>query len=102
MLPFGNLNFTIHRMFVIQFFQARNIRKDVESKLPNGALCQHQQSSNANMMAIRQKAESLLSNIVKHLVALKEGDGRLSDEAKRSYLQVSDLCFDFKPIRIGA
>lgn len=62
---------------------ARNIRKDVESKLPNGALCQQQRSSNANMMAIRQKAETLLSNIVKHLVALKEGDGRLSDEAKR-------------------
>ena len=37
----------------------------------------------------RRRAHNLLCDIAKHLAAMKEGDGRLSKEAKRKYLQVS-------------
>lgn len=40
------------------------------------------------MIAIRNKAESILNNLAKHLVALKASEGRLNRAARRSYLQV--------------
>jgi hypothetical protein len=41
------------------------------------------------MALVRQNAETLLNDLAKHLVALKASEGRLNDEARRSYLQVS-------------
>ena len=40
-------------------------------------------------MEARQNVEELLTDIIKHLAAMKEGNMKLLDEAKRSYLQVS-------------
>ena len=58
------------------FSQARSIRGDVESKLPDGILCQHgNNESNVDMISIRNKAESILNNLAKHLVALKPSEG---------------------------
>jgi hypothetical protein len=41
------------------------------------------------MIAIRHKAEAILNDLAKHLVALKSSEGRLNEEARKSYLQVS-------------
>ena len=68
------------------------IRETVEGKLPDGALCEHSKSdSSLDMVEVKRKAESVLSDLAKHLVALKDSEGRLNEEAKRSYLQVSIL-----------
>ena len=56
----------------------------MEKKLPEGVMCQ----DNSDKKETRREAESVLSNLAKHLAALKDSKGRLNDEAKRSYLQV--------------
>jgi hypothetical protein len=75
-----------------QNLQARTIRQEIEKKLPDDVLCQNQQQkeSDVDMMAIRHKAETILNDLAKHLVALKSSEGRLNQEARKSYLQVSD------------
>lgn len=77
-------------MILLSLRQARTIRKEVESKLPEDGLCQQQSvDSNVNMALVRQNAELVLNDLAKHLVALKASEGRLNDDARRSYLQVS-------------
>eukprot|EP00554_Chaetoceros_debilis_P011522 CAMPEP_0194105350 /NCGR_PEP_ID=MMETSP0150-20130528/5553_1 /TAXON_ID=122233 /ORGANISM="Chaetoceros debilis, Strain MM31A-1" /LENGTH=1464 /DNA_ID=CAMNT_0038793161 /DNA_START=358 /DNA_END=4752 /DNA_ORIENTATION=+ len=67
---------------------ARKIRAEVESKLPDGVLCQTQvKDSHVDTIAIRHKAESILNDLAKNLVALKASEERLSEDARRSYLQ---------------
>mmetsp|Transcript_5712 Transcript_5712/g.10819 ORF Transcript_5712/g.10819 Transcript_5712/m.10819 type:complete len:385 (+) Transcript_5712:2678-3832(+) len=69
---------------------ARTIRQEVEKKLPDDVLCQNQwNQSDVDMIAIRHKAENILNDLAKHLVALKSSEGRLNQEARKSYLQVS-------------
>ena len=73
----------------------------MESKLPDGILCQHgNNESNVDMISIRNKAESILNNLAKHLVALKASEGRLNRAARRSYLQVR-LCKAIATYRQG-
>lgn len=80
--------------------QARSIRLEVQSKLPDGTLCSSTMASsqnsngasNSHNMALRKKAEDILHDIAKHLVALKEESGsqcqgKLSSQAMRDYLQ---------------
>ena len=77
-------------MIVIKSEQARNIRSDIESKLPDGMLCSlSNNNSDIDLIEVRNKAESILNNLAKHLVALKASEGRLNEVARRSYLQVS-------------
>jgi hypothetical protein len=57
--------------------------------MPDGLLCnQNISSTSVDSFNIRHKAESILSNIAKHLVALKDNQSRLHDTAKKTYLQV--------------
>jgi hypothetical protein len=65
---------------------ARMIRAEVEKKLPDGALVEDE-SGKDRQQNIRRRAEEVLSKLAIRLVALKESDGRLSVDAKRSYLQ---------------
>ncbi len=70
--------------------KAKAVRREVESKLPDGVLCQQASNeTNIDMIAVRNKAESILNNLAKHLVALKASENRLDKAARRSYLQVS-------------
>ena len=64
---------------------ARSLRVEVEKRLPDGALCQRNSGPNVELLEVRVKAEGILTDIAKYLVALKEG--RLSREAQLSYLQ---------------
>ena len=66
---------------------ARKVRAEVSGKLPDGALCEAEESSRDHQRKVIRKAESILSDFAKRLVALKESDGRLSMEAKRSFLE---------------
>ena len=65
---------------------AREVRAEVEEKLPDGALVEDEIGKDRKQN-VRRKAEEVLSKLAIRLVALKESDGRLSVEAKRSYLQ---------------
>ena len=47
------------------------------------------------MTAIKHKAESILNDLAKHLVALKASEERLTENARRSYLQVRDKLNSF-------
>jgi len=67
---------------------ARRIREEVKQKIPGDELC-YNDNSNANFSANRRNAHNILCDIAKHLAAMKEGEGRLSRDAKRNYLQVS-------------
>ena len=70
---------------------ARRIRQEVKRKMPGEDLCYNENSQhNENFAENRKNAHNILCDIAKHLAAMKEGDGRLSKEAKRNYLQVSD------------
>ena len=64
---------------------ARMIRAEVEKKLPDGALVEDE-SGKDRQQNIRRRAEEVLSKLAIRLVALKESAGRLSVDAKRSYL----------------
>ncbi|EJK74525.1 hypothetical protein THAOC_03787 [Thalassiosira oceanica] len=68
---------------------ARLIRQVVKERMPGEDLCysersKQQMDENANT---RRKAHNILCEIGKHLAALKDSDGRLSKESKKSYLQ---------------
>jgi hypothetical protein len=43
--------------------------------------CQSNYSSNVDKIALRNKAEFILNNVAKHLVALKASEGRLNVDA---------------------
>ncbi len=91
-LKFLSFTSSINFLVFVLSFQARKIRSDVESKLPDVVLCQKQGTSeltNIDTVAVRHKAELILNDLAKHLVALKASEGRLSGQARRSYLQVS-------------
>jgi hypothetical protein len=61
----------------------------VEKKLPEDMLCNRESGESAYDIAeIRAKAENLLNDLAKHLVALKASEDRLNNEARRQYLQV--------------
>ena len=64
---------------------ARIIRAEVEKKLPDGALVEDDNGKD-RQQNIRRRAEEVLSKLAIRLVALKESAGRLSVDAKRSYL----------------
>lgn len=60
----------------------------MEKKLPDGTLCGVMHGPNMELMGLRSKAEGILHELAKHLVALKESEGQLSATAHRNYLQV--------------
>lgn len=70
---------------------ARKIREEVRRRMPGEDLCYNENSKqrNENVADNRRKSHNILADIAKHLAAMKEGEGRLSKEAKRNYLQVS-------------
>lgn len=59
------------------------MRSEVERKMPDETLCK---APTVDLLGIQ--AVHVLSNLAKHLVALKESSGRLSKAAQRSYLEV--------------
>jgi len=62
--------------------EARNLRTEVEQKMPDETLCK---APTVDLLGIH--AVNVLSSLAKHLVALKESSGRLSKSALRSYLE---------------
>ncbi len=61
----------------------------MEKQLPGGVLCQSQSDDSVvHSMAAKHKAESILGDLAKHLVALRASEEGLSDDARRSYLEV--------------
>eukprot|EP00804_Cyclotella_cryptica_P011454 CCRYP_016393-RB/>CCRYP_016393-RB protein AED:0.23 eAED:0.23 QI:109/1/1/1/0.6/0.5/6/1021/1134 len=72
---------------------ARKIRRVVQQKMPGGDLCENTNSDslNQNNAENRPNAHDILCDLAKHLTALKETDGRLSNDAKRVFLQVSSF-----------
>ena len=82
--------FVIISLFSPVVFQARTIRRQIENKLPDDILCQKQsETSGVDFAEVRQKAETILNDLAKHLVALKASEERLNEEARRLYLQVT-------------
>lgn len=69
---------------------ARKIRLEVQQKIPGSDLCEqrHGKSTSENFAENRRNAHNILCDLAKQLMALKEGEGRLSKEAKRNFLQV--------------
>lgn len=67
---------------------ARRIREEVKQKMPGEDFC-YNDNSYENFAANRRNAHNILCDIAKHIAAMKEGEGRLSKDAKRNYLQVS-------------
>uniref|UniRef100_A0A7S1FXA2 Uncharacterized protein n=1 Tax=Corethron hystrix TaxID=216773 RepID=A0A7S1FXA2_9STRA len=72
---------------------ARDLREEVDIKLPDGQICR---APDIRQLGKRAKAESILINIAKSLVALKQGEGKLSADARRNYL--NDLRLRFVPV----
>ena len=71
---------------------ARRIRHEAKQKMPGEDICYHEKSQQSeNYAEYRRKAHNILCDIAKHLAAMKEGEGRLSKEAKKNYLQVSSI-----------
>lgn len=67
---------------------ARKIHADIECQLPDNMLCQsREEESNVEIISARNHAEGILNDLVKHLVALKASEDRLSEDAMKSYLQ---------------
>ena len=67
---------------------ARRIREEVKRKMPGEDVCYSEHSQqNENFAENRRNAHNILCDISKHLAAMKEGEGRLSKEAKKNYLQ---------------
>lgn len=55
-------------------------------------LCNRESGESAHDIAeVRAKAENLLNDLAKHLVALKASEDRLNNEARRQYLQVRSV-----------
>ncbi|KAL7542609.1 hypothetical protein ACHAWF_007211, partial [Thalassiosira exigua] len=72
---------------------ARRIRQEVKRMMPGENLCRGERGSDRgdeeNFARNRRQAHNVLCDVAKHLAAMKEGEGRLSKEAKKNYLQVS-------------
>ena len=69
---------------------ARKIRQEVKRQMPEEDLCYNENSKhNESFAENHRNAHNVLCDIAKHLAAMKEGEGRLSIEAKKNYLQVS-------------
>lgn len=67
---------------------ARKIRQEVKRKMPGEDVCDTSKQQNEKFAYNRRKAHNVLCDIAKQLAAMKEGEGRLTKEAKRNYLQV--------------
>ena len=67
---------------------ARRIRQEVKRLMPGEDVCYNENCQhNDNFAENKRKAHNILCDIAKHLAAMKEGEGRLSKEAKKNYLQ---------------
>jgi len=69
--------------------EARRLYVEVEQNLPDETLCRRNDiNPDMDLAGVMKKAEDALHDLAKHLVALKESNSRLRDDALRSYLQV--------------
>lgn len=66
---------------------ARTLHSFVEKNLPESSLCTRTSGPIMDLLELRVRSEQILSDIAKHLVAMKESQSRLGKEARRSYLQ---------------
>ncbi|KAL9191169.1 hypothetical protein ACHAXT_000875 [Thalassiosira profunda] len=67
---------------------ARRIRAEVKRNMPGEEVCSADpRGESQNFAESRRKAHNVLCDVAKHLAAMKEGEGRLSKEAKRNYLE---------------
>lgn len=67
---------------------ARRIRQLVQEKIPVTDLCDNSNGS-GRFAESQRKAHNVLCDLAKHLLAMKDSEGRLSRDAKTRYLQVS-------------
>jgi len=67
---------------------ARKIRQLVQDKIPGADICDGD-NSGGRFAENHRKAHNVLCDLAKHLLAMKDGEGRLSTDAKKHYLQVS-------------
>ena len=68
---------------------ARRIRQLVQDKIPGADICDDHGSGSGRFAENHRKAHNVLCDLAKHLLAMKDGEGRLSKDAKKHYLQVS-------------
>ena len=66
------------------------MRIRIENELPEEMLCR---APNVENQDTKQRAKKILSDLAKHLIALKDSTGQLNMTAKRSYLQVRKKIF---------
>jgi DNA mismatch repair ATPase MutS len=73
---------------------AREIRRQVQEKMPGADLCEHDDNTSLDpsFAEHRRNAQNILCDLSKHLMAMKESEGRLNNDAKRVFLQVRDRC----------
>ncbi len=75
---------------------ARNVRQEVQKRMPGADICQQRHASlDSNFAENRRRAHNILCDLAKHLTAMREGEGRLSRESKRAYLQASEIMTAF-------
>ncbi|KAL7469012.1 hypothetical protein ACHAXS_010571 [Conticribra weissflogii] len=75
---------------------ARNVRQEVQKRMPGADICQQRHASlDSNFAENRRRAHNILCDLAKHLTAMREGEGRLSRESKRAYLQASEIMTSF-------
>ena len=67
---------------------AKMIRQQVQEKVPGTDLCDNDDRI-GTFAETHRKAHNVLCDLAKHLLALKDCEGRLSKDAKKQYLQVS-------------
>lgn len=82
---------------------ARKIRRMVQEMMPGASLCENINSDSLNQHNAenRRTAHDILCDLAKHLAALKETEGRLSNDAKRVFLQVSSFHSQGSIIKLG-
>jgi DNA mismatch repair protein MSH4 len=68
--------------------KAEAIHREVGNKLPDGVICQSSNTT-GSLQDNERKAETILWDLAKHLVSLKESLPSLTNDAMRSYLHVS-------------
>lgn len=66
---------------------AKKMHSYIEKNLPESSLCKKTEGPNTDLLELQVRAERILTDIAKHLIAMKESQCRLTKEAKRSYLQ---------------
>jgi DNA mismatch repair ATPase MutS len=66
---------------------AKKMHSYIEKNLPESSLCKKNKGPNTDLLELQVRAERILTDIAKHLIAMKESQCRLTKEAKRSYLQ---------------